>query len=103
MLALIADRKAEIGDLCARHRVKSLEVFGSAARGSDFDPSQSDVDFLVEFEGEASSGPLEQYFGLRDNLSAILGLPVDLIENGAIKNPHLKREIDRCRELVYAG
>ena len=35
--------------LCRRHGVARLDVFGSAARGVDFDPARSDVDLLVEF------------------------------------------------------
>ena len=33
--------------LCRRHGVARLDVFGSAARGVDFDPARSDVDLLV--------------------------------------------------------
>lgn len=42
-----------IAALCRRHGVARLEVFGSAARGEDFDPARSDADFLVEFTPEA--------------------------------------------------
>ena len=33
-----------------RYHVARREVFGSAARGVDFDPAVSDADFLVEFK-----------------------------------------------------
>jgi predicted nucleotidyltransferase len=36
-------------DLCRRYGVRRLDVFGSAARGADFDVATSDVDFLVQF------------------------------------------------------
>ena len=35
--------------LCRRYGVARLDVFGSSARGMDFDPRSSDFDFLVEF------------------------------------------------------
>ena len=38
-----------IAALCREYSVARLEVFGSAARGSDFDPARSDADFLVTF------------------------------------------------------
>jgi uncharacterized protein len=103
MLGLITERKADIAGLCVRHKVKSLEVFGSAARVSDFDAKRSDVDFLVEFDQDTGISPLDQYFGLRDGLASLLGLRIDLIEDSAVKNPHIRREIDRFRVLVYAG
>jgi predicted nucleotidyltransferase len=45
------DRLAEV---CRRHQVKELSVFGSAARG-ELRPD-SDVDLLVEFEPGAKVG-----------------------------------------------
>lgn len=38
----------ELAEVCDTYGVRRLEVFGSAFRG-DFDPEQSDIDFLVEF------------------------------------------------------
>ena len=43
------EHAAALADLCRRHRVQRLELFGSAATGQD-DPARSDLDFLVEFE-----------------------------------------------------
>gem|GEM_PF-2151818 len=36
-----ADRKDEIPEFCRCYRVSWLEVFGSAARATDFDPETS--------------------------------------------------------------
>ena len=52
MHTAIADKKAKLIELCCQYNVARLEVFGSAARGTDFDPQTSDADFLVEFEPE---------------------------------------------------
>ena len=41
MIDLITDRAGELADLCRTHRVRTLEVFGSAANGK-FDPATSD-------------------------------------------------------------
>jgi len=43
MHTLIEQHRAEIADLCRRHGVRQLAVFGSAARGMDFDPASSDA------------------------------------------------------------
>ena len=64
MHAAIADKREELAELCRRYGVARLEVFGSAARGVDFDPEASDADFLVEFDPDIDLPPLEQFFGL---------------------------------------
>lgn len=103
MHADIAEKRPELIALCRRYDVARLEVFGSAARGTDFDPSRSDADFLVEFRPESALPPLEQYFGLARALEALLGRPVDLVQPRAVKNPFMRASIDRSREVVYAS
>ena len=103
MHAAIADKKEELAELCRRHGVVRLEVFGSAARGADFDPKSGDADFLVEFSLEGDRAPLQQYFDFADALRQTLGRSVDLVESDAIRNPYLRAAIDKSRELVYAS
>ena len=103
MHAAIADKKAKLAELCRHYDVIRLEVFGSAARGTDFDPATSDADFLVEFDPSSDLPPLEQFFGLVDALSDALGRPVDLVENHEFRNPYLRASINAYRELVYAS
>jgi uncharacterized protein len=88
MLPLIAERRSEIADICRRFGVRRLAVFGSAARGEDFDPEQSDVDFLVAFE-PAESPSLGEFFALRDALASAVGRPVDLVVEGSVRNPFI--------------
>ena len=99
----IADKREELADLCRRHGVARLEIFGSAARGTDFDPLTSDADFLVEFDPRRAPFTLDSYFDFRDALHHALGRPVDLLEPRAIRNPYLRAAIDKSRELVYAS
>ena len=103
MHTTIADRREELADLCRRHGVTRLEVFGSAARGTDFDPQTSDIDFLVEFRLDSRRAPLQQYFNFAKVLRQTLGRSVDLVESAAIKNPYLHTVINKSRELVYAS
>ena len=101
MHAEIAMRKDEIAEICRRHRVSRLEVFGSAARGTDFVPQTSDADFLVEFHPPTVPGIFGRYMGLLNDLSAALGRPVDLVRAGTIRNRYLQEAISRSREPVY--
>ena len=103
MHTVIADKKEELAALCRRYDVAKLEVFGSAARGEDFDPETSDADFLVEFRPTVRPRTLHQYFDLKDALRDVLGRPVDLVEFGAVQNPYLRASINKSRELVYAS
>ena len=74
--------------------MRRLELFGSAARG-DFDPSTSDIDFLVEFEDEGWQGSSNRYFGLLFGLEDLFHRKVDLVEVSAVRN---LRFLDRARE-----
>ena len=98
----IDQKRDAIAALCRQYGVARLEVFGSAARGVDFDPERSDFDFLVEFEPSELS-PLEQFFGFAEALEDVLGRPVDLVEPSAIRNPYLRAAINRSREVVYGS
>jgi predicted nucleotidyltransferase len=74
-----------------RHKRRSVAVFGSVARGED--GPRSDIDFLVEFEPGSS---LFDLMGLQDDLSELLGRPVDVVSEGAL----LDRDGDIRRELI---
>ena len=104
MHAFIASKQGDITRLCQEHHIRRLEVFGSAARGADFDPVTSDADFLVEFEPEAKKS-LDSYFAFKAALERLLQLKrgVDLVEPKALRNPYLLAGINSSREVVYSA
>ncbi len=97
----IESRKEEIAEICRRYGVKRLDLFGSAARGTDFDPESSDADFLVDFLQPLPKGMLRCFMGLKHDLADALGRDVDLCGMGAIRNKRLQAHIDSSRETVY--
>ena len=99
---MIVEHLDEISELCRRHRVHRLEVFGSAV-DDHFDADHSDVDFLVEFQPLAEGEHADAYFGLLESLQAILARPVDLVMIGAIRNRYFLEAIEPTRTLVYAA
>jgi len=101
MINEIALHREELHALCRRFHVRRLDLFGSAARG-DFDPKRSDIDFIVEFERDTPLHPFDAYFGLKEELEALFGRKVDLVELNAVRNPYLKASIEQSRENVYA-
>lgn len=62
-------------EVCRRHYVRRLSLFGSALRGEDFGP-ESDLDVLVEFE--PGKVPGFGFVELQRELSEITGSDVDL-------------------------
>lgn len=102
MTDLISANLAGITEVCRRYGVKRLEVFGSAATGG-FDPETSDCDFLVEFYPLPPGQRADAYFGLLEELQALLGRPVDLVVARAIRNPYFREAVEMTREVVYAA
>ena len=102
MIPLIKDHTDDIAEICRRHHVKRLEVFGSAAVG-DFNPSSSDLDFLVEIQLLPPGKHADAYFGLLNDLQSIFGRSIDLVEDKAIQNPYFRKSVDATRETVYGS
>ncbi|WP_058616085.1 nucleotidyltransferase family protein [Tepidimonas taiwanensis] len=72
-----------------RYGVTRLTLFGSTARG-DARPD-SDVDVLVAFDGPATAA---RYFGVQFYLEDLLGRPVDLVTEKALR-PELTSHVAR--------
>ena len=85
-LQLLTDHKSVLAD---RFGVVKLALFGSTARGAA--KLDSDVDILVSFDGPATS---KRYFGVQFYLEDLLGRPVDLVTDKALR-PELRPYIER--------
>lgn len=102
MIAIIDQHHDEIAEICRRFHVGRLEVFGSVVDGG-FDPQNSDVDFLVKFGEVPRHGRFDAFFGLQRALAEVFGRPVDLVEEGAPRNPYFIHRLNESRRLVYAA
>jgi hypothetical protein len=89
ILSTLADHREEV----RRFGVRSLGLFGSAARGEA--TVTSDLDFLVEFENPS----FDTYMGLLEYLEKLFGQPVDLVLANTLK-PRLRESI--LRETLHA-
>lgn len=104
MIAAIAEKRADLANLCRRYGVARLEVFGSAARGADFHEDASDVDFLVELQ--PAEDALARLLDLQEALEALLGRRIDLVDRRAVetsRNYIRRRHILQGAEAVYAA
>lgn len=75
-----------------RYSVRSLALFGSAARNGL--RKTSDVDILVQFDHPT----WVNYIGLKFYLEDLLGRKVDLVTSGSLK-PAVRPSVER--DLVY--
>jgi predicted nucleotidyltransferase len=65
----------DLAELCRRHQIRRLSLFGSTLHGNA--GPDSDVDLLVEFEASATPS-LFDVAGIEQELEDLLGRRVDL-------------------------
>jgi predicted nucleotidyltransferase len=75
--------------IAARHKARSISVFGSVARGGD--SPESDIDFLVDCDPAAS---LFDLVHMRQELIEFLRVEVDLVDQGGLlpRDSHIREE-----------
>jgi predicted nucleotidyltransferase len=102
VIRLLEAKREAIAKLCAHYGVARLDAFGSALR-DDFRPDESDLDLLVEFAPMEPYARVDAYFGMLDDLRALLDREIDLVMAGAVKNPYMARDIERTKQLLYVA
>jgi predicted nucleotidyltransferase len=96
----LLDRNIDkIKNLCDKHKVSKLYVFGSILT-NQFSKS-SDIDFVVDFKNVNLYNYADNYFDLKTSLENLLKRQIDLLEEKAIKNPYLRRSIDSSKRMIY--
>ncbi len=102
MIDLLASKREDLIQLCVKHGVRHLSVFGSAARG-DFHPATSDIDLYVEFADTHSPGYSDRYLDFALSVERLLGRPVDLVTPRSLTNPYFKRALEADQVELYAA
>ena len=103
MKARISVDHPRIAEFCQSHQIERLAMFGSVLR-DDFRPD-SDVDVLVSFAPGARCG-LFDLVRMEEELGAILGRKVDLVEREAVEQSenYIRRQyILDSEEPVYVA
>ncbi len=100
MIALIEQKRNAIAELCRRHNVRRLDLFGSAARG-DFEQNRSDFDFIVQFTRTGYAGYADAFLDFAEALERVVGCKVDLLTERMIRNPHFRDSVEATRQIVY--
>jgi len=96
----LIDRNIDkIRDLCLKHKVGKLFVFGSV--NTNRFKTDSDIDLIVDFKDVDLYDYADNYFDLKRSLEKLFNREVDLLEDNAIKNPYLRQSIDSTKQLIY--
>jgi predicted nucleotidyltransferase len=108
MVKIVENNIPTIIELCKKHKLKSLYLFGSATDSKYFN-EKSDIDFLYEYDlqnyPEWDKGDFDiviNYFTLKENLEEILGRKVDLIPD-KLRNPYFIKSVEGSKKLIYAS
>jgi len=90
--AVLKRLSGKIEEIHKRFSVRTLSIFGSAARGEMADGS--DIDILVAFDQKAS---FDLFMDLKFYLEDLLETPVDLVTDKALR-PQIRQAIEE--ELI---
>lgn len=91
-----------IASLCEKYQVAELWVFGSVIR-DDFGPD-SDVDFLVVFQGGDAGPWMSKVFALEKDLASLLGRKTEIVVKGGVErsdNGLLRRATLETAQIIY--
>jgi predicted nucleotidyltransferase len=88
-----------VSELCKQHKVRNMYLFGSVLTKKN--SPDSDIDFLVNFGRVSLPRYFDNYMEFKDELEQLFNRPVDLVEEKTVKNPVLRRSIERSKKLIY--
>lgn len=89
-----------IEDFCRQRSVREFALFGSVLR-DDFS-GESDIDVLISFAPDTRYS-LFDLADMREELKALFGRGVDLVEKEALRNPFRRHHILNNMEVLYAA
>lgn len=82
-MKLIENNIKKIIDLCRKHKVHKLFVFGSILTNCFND--NSDIDLVVDFDKAEVNDYFDNYFDFKYSLEDLLGREIDLLEEQTIR------------------
>jgi len=83
-------------NILSEYNPDMIGIFGSYARNES--TPKSDIDILVRFKSTLS---LLQLVHVENLISQKLGIKVDLVTEGAVKNKILKESIQKDLQIIY--
>ena len=104
MIPVVAERTAKLPEICQRHHVVRLDLYGKAVTADSLTEHEY-LSFLVDFQPELSGVPyVDTYFGLLESLEGLFGLPVELTTTYAVEtNPYFRPSYVANKVKLYAA
>lgn len=100
LASVITNNLPQIKDICQKHHVKELYVFGSASRNEL--KEDSDVDFLYTMqENIPEMTYADKFFDMQWSLEALLGKKVDMVPEKYLRNRFFIREVNETKQILY--
>ena len=87
-------------NLCQSYKVDKIYAFGSSIT-DHFDPLKSDIDIVVNIDIDDPIDRGEALLSFWDGLEILFSRRVDLLTEASIRNPYLKKNIERTKRLIY--
>jgi predicted nucleotidyltransferase len=100
MLPLLEHQREAVRDLCRRHRIRKLLLFGSQLKGTA--RPDSDIDLLVEFEPDAAPSLLTMA-RIEIDLSALFGGRRVDVRTAEDLSRHFRDAIVRDAQVQYVA
>ncbi len=91
--------RSQIHELCLKHSVGELAVFGSVLT-DNFNDS-SDIDLVVDFSSIERKEYAGNYFNFKKSLEDLFQRKVDLLEKSALKNPFFLEVLQNTKKIVF--
>lgn len=98
-MGIVEQNMDDIKRLCILYNVDKMYLFGSVLNSSFNE--KSDIDLLVKFKSMELANYLDNYIGFKENLEALFGREVDLVEEQTLRNPVLIKSINKSKSLIY--
>ena len=98
---ILNENREAIAAICRQHQVRTLFVFGSAAR-STFGPDTSDLDFQVDL-GDYEPTIFRRFMALHAALSKLFHREIDLITVRSTGDDRFLDEVRHTRRAIYAA
>ncbi|MBA3663789.1 MAG: nucleotidyltransferase domain-containing protein [Bacteroidetes bacterium] len=100
MLApIITNNLSRIKDICQKHRVKELYVFGSVT--TEKFNAESDIDFLYIMNDVPLEKAADNFFGLLWEFEGLLQRKIDMVPYANMRNRIFIEEVNNTKQLLY--
>jgi predicted nucleotidyltransferase len=99
MQQILTKNIATVKEICRRHHVKRLYVFGSVC--TEKFNEHSDIDFIVGFEPKFFDGYVDNFISLENSLKQVLHREIDLVAEETIQNPYFIKVVSQTKMPIY--